>query len=80
MANVVGSALERRSVTFSKVEAGGGGGGWWGRLRWRYRAADSIYDWNEGGKLIYRDCRCEVASVTRSLMGGKATVGERARQ
>lgn len=60
----------------SKTEAGGGGGAWWGRLGWRYWEADSRYDWKEGCKLIYRDRRCEVASVRLSLMSEKATLRE----
>ena len=63
-------------MTLSKAEAGGGGGPWWGRLRWMYCEADLIYDWSEGGKFIYTDCRCELASVRLSLMSEKATMKE----
>lgn len=63
-------------MTFANTEAGGGGGAWWGRLRWRYWEADSRYEWKEGGKFIYRDCRCEVASVRLSHMSEKATLRE----
>lgn len=72
------SALARRVATLWNTEAGGrgGGGAWWGRLGRRYWEAVSRYDWNEAGKVIYRDCRCEAASVRLSLISERATLRE----